>query len=140
MIAGIDVAAERHMLARLDDAGAPIGKPLSARRLFDGGPRLRETTLASPSARNARSNCFTCRTLKPQQFSRPRLAQLAPLHTAQNVQPLPLPTAHRQNVPRPQTSPRLQTKGTSKLCSKGTFQLCRNRQDMNVDNHEPPNL
>ena len=27
MFAGIDVAAERHVLARLDDAGAPIGRP-----------------------------------------------------------------------------------------------------------------
>lgn len=29
MFAGIDVASERHMLARLDDAGAAIGKPLA---------------------------------------------------------------------------------------------------------------
>jgi len=28
MFAGIDIASERHMLARLDDQGAPIGKPL----------------------------------------------------------------------------------------------------------------
>ena len=28
MFAGIDVASERHMLARLDDKGAPIGKPI----------------------------------------------------------------------------------------------------------------
>jgi transposase len=28
MFAGIDVASERHMLARLDDQGAPIGKPM----------------------------------------------------------------------------------------------------------------
>ncbi len=28
MIAGIDIACERHWLARLDDAGVPIGKPL----------------------------------------------------------------------------------------------------------------
>ena len=27
MFAGIDIASERHMLARLDDAGAPLGKP-----------------------------------------------------------------------------------------------------------------
>lgn len=27
MFAGIDVAAERHVLARLDDAGAPVGRP-----------------------------------------------------------------------------------------------------------------
>lgn len=29
MFAGIDIASERHMLARLDDQGAPIGKPIS---------------------------------------------------------------------------------------------------------------
>ena len=28
MFAGIDIASERHMLARLDDTGAPIGKPI----------------------------------------------------------------------------------------------------------------
>ena len=28
MLAGIDIASERHMLARLDDQGAPIGKPM----------------------------------------------------------------------------------------------------------------
>lgn len=28
MFAGIDIASERHMLARLDDDGAPIGKPM----------------------------------------------------------------------------------------------------------------
>ena len=28
MFAGIDIASERHMLARLDDKGAPIGKPI----------------------------------------------------------------------------------------------------------------
>lgn len=28
MFAGIDIASERHMLARLDDQGAPIGKPI----------------------------------------------------------------------------------------------------------------
>ena len=28
MFAGIDIASERHMLARLDDQGAPIGKPM----------------------------------------------------------------------------------------------------------------
>lgn len=28
MFAGIDIAAERPMLARLDDAGTPIGKPI----------------------------------------------------------------------------------------------------------------
>ena len=28
MFAGIDVASERRMLARLDDTGAPIGKPM----------------------------------------------------------------------------------------------------------------
>jgi hypothetical protein len=27
MFAGIDVTSERHMLARLDGAGTPIGKP-----------------------------------------------------------------------------------------------------------------
>ena len=29
MFAGIDIASERHMLARLDDDGAPIGKPMA---------------------------------------------------------------------------------------------------------------
>ena len=29
MFAGIDIASERHMLARLDDQGAPIGKPMA---------------------------------------------------------------------------------------------------------------
>ncbi len=28
MFAGIDIASERHMLARLDDAGVPVGKPM----------------------------------------------------------------------------------------------------------------
>lgn len=27
MFAGIDIASERHVLARLDEQGAPIGKP-----------------------------------------------------------------------------------------------------------------
>ena len=29
MFAGIDIASERHMLARLDDAGVAVGKPLA---------------------------------------------------------------------------------------------------------------
>lgn len=29
MFAGIDIASERHVLARLDDAGAAIGKPIT---------------------------------------------------------------------------------------------------------------
>ena len=28
MFAGIDIASERHMLARLDATGAPIGRPI----------------------------------------------------------------------------------------------------------------
>ncbi|MGC8477306.1 MAG: hypothetical protein ACP5NP_13205, partial [Acetobacteraceae bacterium] len=28
LFAGIDIASERHMLARLDGQGAPIGKPM----------------------------------------------------------------------------------------------------------------
>jgi transposase len=36
MIAGIDVAAEHHMLARLDDTGAPIGKPFAIAEDRDG--------------------------------------------------------------------------------------------------------
>ena len=28
MFAGIDIAAERHVLARLDAEGAPIGRPI----------------------------------------------------------------------------------------------------------------
>ena len=36
MIAGIDVAAEHHILARLDDTGAPIGKPFAIAEDRDG--------------------------------------------------------------------------------------------------------
>src|SRR5271165_1501132 len=54
------------------------------------------------------------------------LSQLSTHHTPQYVRPLPLRPAHRQNVPA-QNDPLPQPqKGTSQLCSNGTFQLCRN--------------
>jgi transposase len=40
MFAGIDVAAERHTLARLDDAGAPIGRPITITEDRDGHDAL----------------------------------------------------------------------------------------------------
>lgn len=40
MFAGIDVASERHWLARLDDAGKPIGKPVSITEDRDGRDKL----------------------------------------------------------------------------------------------------
>ena len=36
MFAGIDLASERHMLARLDGAGAPIGGPMPVTEDRDG--------------------------------------------------------------------------------------------------------
>ena len=35
MFAGIDVASERHWLARLDDASKPIGKPVPITKCRD---------------------------------------------------------------------------------------------------------
>ncbi len=49
MIAGIDVAAERHMLARLDDAGATIGKPLAITEDRDGYEVLLKALGAPPA-------------------------------------------------------------------------------------------
>jgi len=49
MIAGIDVAAERHMLARLDDTGAPIGKPSAITEDREGYDALL-TALSPPPA------------------------------------------------------------------------------------------
>lgn len=40
MFAGIDVASERHMLARLDDAGTPIGKPVPITEDREGYAKL----------------------------------------------------------------------------------------------------
>ena len=40
MFAGIDIASERHWLARLDDAGKPIGKPLPITEDRDGHDKL----------------------------------------------------------------------------------------------------
>src|SRR5271166_1536995 len=61
------------------------------------------------------------------------LAQLAPHHSPQHVKPFPLRPAQRQNVPV-QTGPLpLPQKGTSQLCSKGTFQLGRNTFTVQLD-------
>jgi transposase len=49
MFAGIDVAAERHVLARLDDTGAPIGRPTPFAE-DAGGYRLMLDALGSPPA------------------------------------------------------------------------------------------
>ncbi len=49
MIAGIDVAAEHHMLARLDDTGAPIGKPFAIAEDRDGYDALLKA-LGPPAA------------------------------------------------------------------------------------------
>ena len=42
MFAGIDVASERHLLARLDGAGAPIGRPVAIAEDGSGYARLLE--------------------------------------------------------------------------------------------------
>lgn len=42
MFAGIDVASERHMLARLDSAGKPVGRPIAFGEDQDGYRRLAE--------------------------------------------------------------------------------------------------
>jgi transposase len=47
MFAGIDVAADRHTLARLDDAGAPIGRPITITEDRDGHDALL-TALGTP--------------------------------------------------------------------------------------------
>lgn len=49
MFAGIDVAAERHVLARLDDAGQPVGKPLAFTEDRDGYEALLKA-LGTPPA------------------------------------------------------------------------------------------
>lgn len=48
MFAGIDIAAERHMLARLDDRGTPVGKPLPISEDRDGYDALRQALGPSP--------------------------------------------------------------------------------------------
>jgi transposase len=48
MFAGIDVAAERHTLARLDDAGAPIGRPITITEDRDGHDALLKALAAPP--------------------------------------------------------------------------------------------
>lgn len=49
MFAGIDVASERHLLARLDDTGAPIGKPIPITEDREGYDTLL-TALGTPPA------------------------------------------------------------------------------------------
>ena len=49
MFAGIDVASERHMLARLDDQGVPIGKPVPITEDRDGYARLLDLLGAGPA-------------------------------------------------------------------------------------------
>ena len=49
MFAGIDIASERHMLARLDAAGAPMGRPVAITEDADGYGRLLEA-LGPPPA------------------------------------------------------------------------------------------
>jgi len=49
MFAGIDVAAERHVLARLDETGAPVGRPMSVGEDAGGYARLLEA-LGPPPA------------------------------------------------------------------------------------------
>lgn len=48
MFAGIDVASETHMLARLDDAGLPIGKPVPISEDQEGYARLIELLGPTP--------------------------------------------------------------------------------------------
>ena len=55
MFAGIDIAAERHVLARLDEKGAPIGRPMAITEDREGhaapiGPDLlRQLTCLEPA-------------------------------------------------------------------------------------------
>lgn len=49
MFAGIDIASERHVLARLDAAGAPAGRPMAITEDADGYARLLEA-LGPPPA------------------------------------------------------------------------------------------
>jgi transposase len=48
MFAGIDVASERHMLARLDDAGAAVGKPVAITEDREGYDNLIKALGAPP--------------------------------------------------------------------------------------------
>lgn len=48
MFAGIDVASETHVLARLDDAGLPIGKPVPINEDQEGYARLHELLGPTP--------------------------------------------------------------------------------------------
>ena len=49
MFAGIDIASERHWLARLDDAGKPIGKPLPITEDREGYDKLLQALGAAPA-------------------------------------------------------------------------------------------
>ena len=54
MFAGIDIAAERHVLARLDEKGAPIGRPMAITEDREATPRdradsLRQLTCLEPA-------------------------------------------------------------------------------------------
>lgn len=49
MFAGIDVASERHMLARLDGAGKPIGKPVQITEDHEGYAKLVELLGPAPA-------------------------------------------------------------------------------------------
>jgi transposase len=49
MFAGIDIASERHVLARRDDAGKPIGRPIAFTEDHAGYTRLAEA-LGPPPA------------------------------------------------------------------------------------------
>ena len=48
MFAGIDIASERHVLARLDDAGVPIGKPITITEDREGYDALLRALGPSP--------------------------------------------------------------------------------------------
>ena len=48
MFAGIDIAAERHMLARLDAEGRPIGKPIAISEDREGYETLLRALGAPP--------------------------------------------------------------------------------------------
>jgi hypothetical protein len=73
-----------------------------------------------------------------QKLRSPSLAQLAAHQPPQHIKPFSLQPAHRQNIPVQTNPPPLPQKGTSQLCSKGTFQLCCNKNRHSLDKR--PNL